>query len=184
MCLKNLIDKASKILDEVMSPVSQLKRSNLTTDYLTLVPQKVVGREWAKEFLDSTEKVVSQQELLRQLRTSLDWFNAQQKNAVSNDEHTDISQFKDLFNVKLSTVKDESIIDDVRDYHMSTLKDNHASRHLRVKNVYELSYPDDVNFEFDQLSKDLGNQKLLWHGTTTGNVLSILREGLYLSSAW
>lgn len=171
------IDEASKILDEISSKNSVDTRVRLTSDYLTLIPQKVVGRDWASSFFDDLDKINNQRSLLRQLRSSLDWFNAQ--DFSENKEETDLSKFKDLFNVTLNVVDNKTVLNDVEEYYVSTLSKNHSSRHLKIKNVYGLSYPDFVDYDFNSLSKELGNEKMLWHGTDAGNVLSILREGLF-----
>lgn len=174
------IKAANSILDKVSQSKDATTVSKLTNEYLSLVPQKVKGRDWATSFFDDSSKIVEQKNLLRQLRSSLDWYNAQ--DFADNDETVNTDDFQNVFNVKLNTVAvDGDVFRMVDEMYKKTRNVQHhrGVRDLSVKNVYELAYPDTVNSEFDKLSKELGNQKLLWHGTDAGNVLSILREGLY-----
>lgn len=174
------IKAANNILDKVSQVKDKDAVSKLTNEYLSLVPQKVKGRDWAETFFDDGSKIVEQKNLLRQLRSSLDWYNAQ--DFTDNDETVNTDDFQNVFNVKLNTVAvDGDVFRMVDELYKKTRNSRHHRDvlHLGVKNVYELTYSDDVNSEFDELSKELGNQKLLWHGTDAGNVLSILREGLY-----
>lgn len=174
------IKAANGILDKVSQSKDATTVSKLTNEYLSLVPQKVKGRDWATTFFDDGSKIVEQKNLLRQLRSSLDWYNSQ--DFSDSDETVNTDDFQDVFNVKLNTVPvSGDAFKMVDEMYKSTRNVRHhrGVSNLSVKNVYELAYPDTVNSEFDALSKELGNQKLLWHGTDAGNVLSILREGLY-----
>lgn len=174
------IKAANSILDKVSQSKDTRTLSSLTNEYLSLIPQKVKGRDWATSFFDDGSKIVEQKNLLRQLRSSLDWYNAQ--DFTDNDETVNTDDFQNVFNVKLNTVPvGGDVFGMVDELYKKTRNVQHHKDvlHLGVKNVYELTYSDDVNSEFDELSKELGNQKLLWHGTDAGNVLSILREGLY-----
>ena len=174
------IKAANNILDKVSQTKDKNTVSKLTNEYLSLIPQKVKGRDWASTFFEDGSKVVEQKNLLRQLRSSLDWFNSQ--DFTDNDETVNTDDFQNVFNVKMNTVPvDGDVFKKIDEFYKKTRNSRHHGDvlHLSVKNVYELTYSDDVNDEFDKLSKKLGNQKLLWHGTDAGNVLSILREGLY-----
>lgn len=175
------IEAANAILDKVSTTNDKTTVARLTNEYLSLIPQKVKGRDWANTFFEDGAKIVEQKNLLRQLRSSLDWFNAQDFSA--NDEpEMNTDDFQNVFNVKMDTVSaDSDVFKKIDELYKKTRNSRHHGDvlHLNVKNVYELTYPDEVNSSFDILSKKLGNQKLLWHGTDVGNVLSILREGLY-----
>lgn len=174
------IKAANNILDKVSQAKDKNTVSKLTNEYLSLIPQKVKGRDWASTFFDDGSKVVEQKNLLRQLRSSLDWFNSQ--DFTDNDETVNTDDFQNVFNVKLDTVPvGGDVFSMVDELYKKTRNSRHHRDvlHLGVKNVYELTYSDTVNDEFEKLSEELGNQKMLWHGTDAGNVLSILREGLY-----
>lgn len=171
------IVSASKILDDVALSTSSVNTKKLTSDYLTLIPQKVIGRDWAETFFNESSKITEQKNLLRQLRSSLDWYESQQ--GTDDDSEADLSKFQDLFSIKLERVSDVSVLSDISRYYNKTMNKMHTASYLSIKNVFELNYSDAVNEEFDQIAQSLGNRKLLWHGTDAGNVLSILREGLY-----
>ncbi|KAH0534864.1 poly [ADP-ribose] polymerase-like isoform X1 [Cotesia glomerata] len=57
------------------------------------------------------------------------------------------------------------------------VKNTHSPRHgnyvLHVLNVFNIHRSDDIGLFMDQI----GNKKLLWHGTKTENIASILSEG-------
>ena len=174
------IKAANNILDKVSQSKDTKTLSKLTNEYLSLIPQKVKGRDWASTFFNDGSKIVEQKNLLRQLRSSLDWYNSQ--DFTDNDGTVNADDFQNVFNVKLDTVPvDGEVFKMVDELYKKTRNSRHHGDvlHLGVKNVYELTYSDTVNDEFEKLSEELGNQKLLWHGTDAGNVLSILREGLY-----
>lgn len=173
------IKAANNILDKLSQPHRKSTVAKLTNEYLSLVPQKVKGRDWAETFFNNSTKIVEQKNLLRQLRSSLDWYNSQDFSV--DEDSTNINDFKDVFNVNLTTLKknDKDYQNVEKMFTKTSFKKHVQVQHLNVKNVFSLDYPGSVNEEFENISKDLGNRKLLWHGTDAGNVLSILREGLY-----
>lgn len=174
------IDEAGKILDKVSSNSGKTSKRTLTSDYLTLIPQKVKGRDWADTFFDDGSKVLEQKNLLRQLRSSLDWYNSQDATNDDSDGSDDFKNLQNIFNVKLSTLSSRTNeYKDIVALYNKTRKSQHASYSLKVKNIYKLTYSADIQEAFEKVAKDLGNVKRLWHGTDAGNVLSILREGLF-----
>jgi poly [ADP-ribose] polymerase len=175
------LEAAEKVLARIAKGTTAQEQRLLTTDYLMLVPQRVKGREWDRTFFTEDTTVEDQRTLLRQLRSSLAMYDARISSAEQTDEDAfDPAQFADIFSVGMAHVEDSTIVDKIKKLFASTLNRHHTSRHMQVANVFELTYEDKVNEEFEKLSKKLGNQKLLWHGTDAGNVLSILREGLYV----
>ena len=168
---------ASSILDKVMN-VSPSNRRVLTEDYLSLVPQKVTGRSWADTFFADQNAVDTQRNLLRQLRSSLDWYESSARSAV-NDNKADTDAYNDLFNCSLSLETDKKVLDRIEKMFKSSINRNHPSSRLSIKNVFTMTYNAAEQKKFDEVSSRLGNVKQLWHGTDAGNVLSILREGLY-----
>lgn len=172
---KNLTD-AEKILDSVGS-ASGVKLMELTEDYLTLIPQVVHGRDWAKNFFDGAAAITAQRTLLRQLRSSADWHESQV--TTSTTDKSELDAYNDLFNCSMSLVTDTDTIKKISEKYSKSANASHSASRLKIKNIYELSYSDKFVSKFDKVAKAVGNVKQLWHGTDTGNVLSILREGLF-----
>lgn len=173
---------ASSVLDRVsaLGPRATTSREKLTNQYLALVPQKVSGRDWATTFLDDDGKVDAQRTLLRQLRSSLDWYENQASISATTPTATqDTAQYDGLFEVRLGMVDGTDEFGELDAFYRKTLNRMHTSHNLNLLHAYSLTYGDDTNRRFQDLGARLGNVQRLWHGTDAGNVLSILREGLY-----
>lgn len=181
---KNISD-AEKVLDriekKVLNPRSRIADpiEVLTTEYFTLVPHKLSGRSWAKDYFTDVKDITEEREFLRQLRTSSDLYDSRIKAANSDTSNVDDSDvYNDVFNVHLKEA-DNEIFNKLNKLFTSTVDRNHSSKHLKMKTVYTIDNPDAKNKEFDEISSSLGNVTQLWHGSSSGNILSILREGLY-----
>ena len=170
---------ASAIIDKISKSTGTVKES-LIEEYLTLVPQKVASRDWVKHIFKDQSDFDAQQGLLRALRTSVDMYESGMKTALKDTpaKTSDANLYRDLFNCSLTEVVDSAVLSKINKLYTGSINSVHSSRGLRVKHVFELKYSDSERSRFDDAAA-LGNVRQLWHGTDAGNVLSILREGLY-----
>lgn len=181
---KEAIKDAEKILKKIKDP-AKVPASTVET-YLSLVPQKVPhGRGWADNFFNEYTSLVKQKEFLEQLRESLEWYEseakAQDEATSNNGEEIDYDvKYANLFRSKIDILDPNSKKwKEINKYYLSSRKSVHRSARLQLKRVYVLT--DEQGTEtYKKVKKNLGNEKLLWHGTRAVNVLSILRSGLYV----
>lgn len=180
------ISQANQLLNDLhKTSVDHARYIQLINDYLTLVPQKVPSqRGWHKTFFNAENTFFKQQEFLKQLSESIALREERKKAAVeaSTDamsEEEMASKYANLFNMKLSVLEDAEQFNKINHIFEKGKSHNHyASRDFKLKRVYVLS--EEGNHErYENVKAKLGNEMTLWHGTRAGNLLSILRKGLY-----
>jgi poly [ADP-ribose] polymerase len=152
----------------------------LLNTYLMLIPQEV-GRKLNTETLYSDMDAISKQnDILDSLEVSVQTLIDTQDNARKEAEEKTIDHPK-VFEVEIIHITDNKEIARVRRKYHETRKDMHVCAHLDVKNVYKICIPK-VRSDYQKGSK-VGNIHELWHGTSIGNVLSILKSGLFIPPA-
>lgn len=172
-----LLDRIEK---KVTNPRSRIKSTieDMTTEYFSIVPHKLTRRDWATSFFKDQKIVDEERELLRQLRTSADLYAQRVKTASAQQKDDDISMYNNVFSVHLQEA-DRKTFDKYNALYNKTKRKNHSSRHMKMKALYTIENNDEKNKEFNEVAGRLGNVMELWHGSSAGNILSILREGLY-----
>lgn len=149
------------------------------SEYLMLIPQKVGARLSVKGVLPDTDAILSQNSILDDLESSIEQVEAGALD-VKEDEKDDEEQVvEQLFNAELSLVSDKSVIGKIEKFYNQTRKSIHASHHLKVARVFEVSV-DNMTNDYQNEGESIGNIKQLWHGTRVGNVLSILKSGFMI----
>lgn len=150
--------------------------AELLNSYLMLVPQKVAAqRGWHEKFLASDDAMARQSSLLDQLESSIELAQAE----IATQHGLAKGQAPKIFDVKLSVVSDQSVLDMIEKMFRESLNIRHTSSRLKPVRVYALSIPTMENAWNNDGAK-LTNKKVLWHGTRTHNVLSILKQGLII----
>ncbi len=150
--------------------------ADLLNNYLMLVPQKVAAqRGWHEKFLLGDGAMERQAGLLDQLESSIEL--AEKEIALQLDVAK--GQTPKIFDVKLHVVEDKQVLDMVKKMFRESLNTRHASSRLRPVQVYELDIPTMAK-SWESDGAKLTNQRMLWHGTRTHNVLSILKQGLII----
>lgn len=168
------IRKARAVLRKFSDAVSSQKHTEAEKhlqEYLSLVPQKVSRKAgWAEDFLNM-EAVRSQNRFLDQLMQSYDWYETQQ--AAHEEEEGGTSPFQ----YQLGTMEDSEVFDDINRLFRSSINDRHATSRHKLRKVFELHNPE-AEERYTEAASRVGNERRLWHGTQTGNILSILASGL------
>ncbi|MBC9704976.1 MAG: WGR domain-containing protein [Enterococcus sp.] len=180
------ISEASALLQDLQStPVTNPKYVGLINDYLTLVPQKVPSqRGWHERFFNAENTFFKQREFLKQLSESIA-LREERKKAATEVSESGLSEeelaqkYANLFSIKLSVLDDEAQFKKINQiFEAGKSANHHASRNYKLKRVYVLSEGDNLA-TYEDAKARLGNEMTLWHGTRAGNLLSILRKGLY-----
>lgn len=155
--------------------------SQYLSDYLTLVPQKVPFRSgWHEKFFETYTSIPKQMNFLDQLEDSFKWANTEleaQQNKESED--SDTSKYDSLFRLQLQMLDDERVFSHVNDYFEREKNSKHQSYKFKLNQVFTL-FDETKEDDFNSLKDSYGNVRELWHGTSSSNVLSILRGGLFL----
>ncbi|CAD6209738.1 GSCOCG00010823001-RA-CDS [Cotesia congregata] len=117
------------------------------------------------------------------LRSSRRQFNNKKYNNNNDDNNNKVQKkFLDIFYEQL---KAKMVLLDKNSKRYELIKMYIANTHSRHHYQYEIQ----VNYIFDtyryedrkKFNNNIGNKKLLWHGTKTNNVISILQNGLQLN---
>jgi poly [ADP-ribose] polymerase len=177
------ITKAEKILRKIRkTKKSDPERISLLEEYLRIVPQKVPAkRGWQDEFFPNKESVQTQFDLLKQLKDSIDFFEAQEEAVQEQEPEDSIEQkYAKLFRCKIGTLDNNGKeFKRIEKLYNSTKNSMHSASALKLKRVFVLSDETDEQ-AYTRVSKEIGNERELWHGTQAFNVLSILRKGLFV----
>jgi poly [ADP-ribose] polymerase len=178
---QDIIDKANNVLIEIGDLVSKKeynsKLSNLTNDYLMLVPSDIGrGKLDIVNFWHDLSKVQQQKQIVDSLQASF-------VTAISTKDTktSDTVVSPKIFDCQLHLIEDGKEIDRIRKFYRKTRQTVHRSSDLDVKRAYTV----EINFikdAFDKVGAKMKNIWELWHGTKTSSVLSILKSGLVMPS--
>lgn len=152
-----------------------------TEEYCKLIPQKIHGRFEAKKLFYNKCDIENQVSILDSLEDSIKLINDLN---VADDSKT----VNKLFNTSIVEVTDREIIDKITKMYNKTHQSIHACRNLKVKRIFEIKI-ENMDNEFSALrktwtiKKKRKNTKQLWHGTKTGNIISILKNGFVIPPA-
>lgn len=167
------IDKGQSVLDELSDTFSKKKKSpnellKLSGDFYTVIPHKFGrSREEAQQaVIDSAAKINQKQDTLQLMR---DMLNVNGKtNVLMNPE---IEKKYQALGCEIKSL--DKVTPDfkkIRDY---VLKSRCG---VEVKNVYTVFRTQEHN----DFTTQIGNQKLLFHGSSAHNWIGILSRGLLL----
>lgn len=182
---KDNVKSAREILDKLSPFVSKHDYDapafiSQLNDYLMLVPQKVGhSRGWHRNFLPDLRSLQNQSTFLDQLETSADIAEARRQAAVASPSTDAADALPSIFNAKLETLSDSKVISKIEKIFREGVNGRHESARLKPKAFYEVELAS-VRKAWDTDGSKLSNQMLLWHGTRTWNLLSILKSGLII----
>lgn len=175
------IEKARKLLLDIYpfiksSDFDDYKAKELIGSYLQLIPQKVGSKLSVENVLPNTNAIKSQNSILDDLEVSIEQVEA---GALNNKKDDEVKAESNVFNAELTLVNDQSVIDEINNFYLKTVKRNHECHRLKIKRVFEVAI-DSMTEAYDKEGHKVGNIKRLWHGTRIGNVLSILKSGMII----
>lgn len=169
---------------KILSQMEKKDTSDLLSDYLTLVPQKVpYKRGWDDEFFTKYTSFSAQSDFLDKLQDSYEWAETELKaKKEEKTEDTDVSKYDSFFRFQIELLDDhhqkDEIFSHVQRYYEESKNSRHHSSNFKLSKVF-LLHDESKEAEFQRLSDAYGNVRELWHGTSASNVLSILKSGLY-----
>jgi len=121
---------------------------------------------------DALKEKVEQLKLLEELLV------VQEKMGTGN---LDLEQKYLTLNCKLKTVTDQSTIDFIKNYVVSTSGSTHSHIKIKINKIYEVDRMGETE-RFDKF-KTMKNRQLLFHGSRLANFVSILSNGLRINPA-
>lgn len=171
------IDKGQIILDNLAEALDKKKKSSndlieLSGDFYTVIPHKFGRSKEAANLaiIDSAFKLNEKQETLQLMK---DMLNVNGKtNVLVNPE---IDQKYKALNCRID-ILESSDLKKMKDYVEKSVV---RGSKVKVKNIWKIGRPE----EQDSFTKDIGNNKLLFHGSAAKNWLGILSRGLLLPKA-
>jgi poly [ADP-ribose] polymerase len=158
-----LLDKISKAKAPTNADIGR---------YMTIVPQDIGRtRGWEKNFVEQTF-LAKQVEFL----DALDGAVAIAAAAAANDDEPK----KRIFRYSLTTVDPSSPeFRSIQEMFTSTVNSIHTSSGRKLVALYEITEADAALAARIKVESDrVGNVKRLWHGTGTGNLISLMHRGL------
>lgn len=175
---QNNIDEANDILIKIGDIVANNRfddrtMSDLTNSYMMLIPHNFGhARLDPREFWADLKKVQSEKALLDGLQTSY-----VQATSSPSTVSKDNKPLESVFDLQIHLVDDKSIIKFVTDRYESTKKSAHDSYRYRIKTIYSVCISSERN-RFESEGKKVGNVHNLFHGSSSSNLLSIMKQGL------
>jgi len=175
------IDKANDILVSIADLIVANKYDDkqlvyLTNDYLMLVPNDFGHKRLdIHSFWSDVSKVQYQKGILDGLQTSYLQFSSGVKQNSSDDQT--VTPMEKVFDLQLHFVDDTNVIKDISRKYESSKKDAHVSSSYSVKNIYSVKIGGERE-RFEKCSQSIGNIMRLYHGSSSANLLSIMKQGL------
>ena len=144
--------------------------------YLMAVPQNLGhGRPDLRKLYPDIQSIQAQNQILDSLQASLQTVLT----APSKLDAATLDPFPEpaLFDAKLFLVDDHKVIERVTRKYQATQQSVHVSSAYKVSRVFAVEIAA-MQSVFDNEGRKFGNVQELWHGTSVGNILSILKSGL------
>ena len=172
------LDKATSRLDEIRDIIGNQSAADASNgdlrvangEYYSLIPRRFGRKIQDTDMVLTPDKLAEEYDLLDNLRTAV----RAGLNSGSDDKDTGL----DIEISFMSPSDDEW--KRLADKYESTKHRNHSAiRGYRVRNIFNLNIPDVTNRYKPTLAK-LGNERELFHGTKTANMLSIAINGLII----
>lgn len=169
------IDKGEDILQEIATLVGKKNKSDIITswsgDFYTVIPHKI-GRNKSdamESIIDTAAKITQKQETLQLMR---DMLNVNGKTNVLIDPK--IEKKYSALNCSIGIVDKNSPKFKEMKAWINKSKVN-KWQDIKIRNIYTLRREDEF-----KAFKDVGNKKLLFHGSHAQNWVGILSRGLLL----
>ena len=153
------------------------KVETMGSKFYSFIPHNVGFKNMATLVLDTKEKVESKLELIEMLS------NMKIAKGLIDKDQTGLNKIDDLYTGlrnKIKLIEQES--DEfslVNKYLQSTLVPHDINLKVELMDLFEV----EREGEEDKFRKEIGNRKLLWHGSRMSNFAGILSQGLKIAPA-
>ncbi len=168
----------SKIKDKVDAGIWDDK------DYLDFVNQflTIVPRDFGRTRPDPKSLFPDDAEIQKQLGI-LDSLEASLTTALTapKEEGKEPEPVPQLFDTALELLRDDAEFNAIKHHFETSAKTEHVTiKHLNLANVYTVEIAG-MKRNFEERGRAKGNIHRLWHGTSSANVLSILKSGFMMT---
>ena len=166
----------AKIKDKVDASQWDADYIELLNNFLTIVPRDFGRtRPDPKALFPDNDEIQKQLGILDSLEASLTTVT------TPKDDGGKPEPPPQLFDAGVELLRDQAQFDAIQKHFESSAKTEHATiKHLKLKNVYTIEIAN-MRKAFDERGSTKGNVHRLWHGTSSANVLSILKSGFMLT---
>lgn len=175
-----VIDSARDVLIGVGDCVAKGDYGNslleYTRSYLMSIPQNI-GRQRLelKEFWSDLGKVQQQNSVLDGLQASLI-----QATSTPSKPNAPVVQEEQVFNVQLDVVSDSKITKEIFDYYYDTRSTMHNCYSYTPKKMWQVTIGN-MKEKFDKDGAKMSNVVPAFHGTSSENLLSLLKSGFLVN---
>jgi len=166
----------SKIKDKVDADAWDAEYIEFLNRFLTIVPRDFGRtRPDPKALFPDNDEIQKQLDILDSLEASLTTL------ATPKPEDGEPEPVPQLFDTGLELLRDQAQFDAIKQHFESSAKTEHVTiKHLQLKNVYSVEIAN-MKRAYEEKGVPKGNVHRLWHGTSSANVLSILKAGFMLT---
>lgn len=171
---QSVIDGARNVLIGIGDCVAKGDYSDnlmeYTRSYLMSIPQNI-GRQRLelREFWSDLSKVQQQNSVLDGLQASL-------IQATSNPLNPVVTPEEQVFNVEMDVVEDKKITKEIFDYYFETRSTMHTCYSYKPKKMWKITIGN-MKEAYDKDGAKMRNIVNAFHGTSSENLLSLLRSG-------
>ena len=173
---QNNIDQARDVLAKMKPHVERgvisKDSDKLAEEFMMLIPQNI-GRMRPR-----LENVCPTLSKLNELNSILDSLQASLDVIMTQDDDDKADNSVD-FGVKLIIMDKKRETNRLNKFFNETRNSKHTSYGMKMRKIYSITH-NDMEMNFENHGKKLGNIMELWHGTRVGNVLSILAKGMVI----
>jgi poly [ADP-ribose] polymerase len=157
----------------LLNRIYQCHSEDLVTEYFRLVP-----KDFGMKIPSATQLLTTRAEIQEQEQI-LDALQA----VISASLPTSEKVFEcSLTKVPASTSEGRSKFRKISKLFESTKNPHHQAYNYQIRRVYQVDMPTQ-NAAYDKKACAIGNVKPHWHGTSTANLLSILKGGLIIPTS-
>lgn len=179
------IDEGFAILGNLMKEVKKKKKSTSNIQYYsnqfyTLIPHNFGFQKMSNFVIDTPKKVQDKLDFLDTLRNMKITKSIQEDTKNSNSLNIIEANYKKL-KCNVTPVAQGSDTWNICDQYLQTSNPpGHRDYHIKLENVYELDR-DGEKKRFSKYNKNIGNRRLLWHGSRLTNFVGIISQGLRIA---
>ncbi|PWA03338.1 hypothetical protein BB558_000514 [Smittium angustum] len=179
-------DAGGKVLRALKNPSDTLefiesKMFDLNEQYFVIIPNKVKNARDIEHLLFSQKAIDEQKATCDALLETLDLIDDLKKKNLENKNLEKSDNTKPpTFSVEIEHVDDQAVFALINQLFESTKNSSHAyySADAHILKIYKIKL-ESQHQAFEE-RKEKKNVNLLWHGTRTQNLLSIMSKGLLL----
>jgi poly [ADP-ribose] polymerase len=164
------IDDARLLLDFFFKNIKKNGEDDFNTkidDYLKIIPRPKGGGLYYENIFPTVDAVKKESDVLDALANSVEL-------AMKPKDDGKSTTLEQVFNLNMGLVTDQNVFRTIQDWYNRTNKPMHNYQNVKIINIYEV---DIVNYNANFVKNPV-NVKEVWHGSSSANILSILKSGL------